>query len=124
MALIKLNPNVPVPFIPGFDRKNFKDPLTVHIKFTPAVILDDYISKTARELSEARNNDERDQIGKANDREMFLKQIVKVENFIIEGKLEENVELFYESIDADLRREIVMAIKNQSMLTEGQRKNS
>lgn len=124
MALIKLNKDQAIPYVPLFDRKNTKDPLTVYIKYVPAVLHDEFFSKLQNQVSEVTNLMARAEISQAHDKEMFIKQVVKVENFTDQdGKKIDDMSVFYDSIDNNLRSEIIAAMVSQSILTAGQRKN-
>lgn len=124
MALIRLDPKDTIEYIPRFDRKNGKDPLIVHMKFVPAVLRDTYLRNMGRELQNAGTDLEKSEISKAHDKNMFVAQIPKVENFFdAVGSPIDDVGVFYESIDYELRAELIDAMCSQSELTKGQRKN-
>jgi hypothetical protein len=124
MALIRLDPNELILFIPRFERNNHKDPLTVHIKYVSAVCRDEYLRRMGLELKDAGTDLRKLEITRAHDKEMFCKQIVKIDNYVnADGSPIEDVAVFYESIDWALRSELLGAMEDQATLTAGQRKN-
>lgn len=125
MALIKLNKDELVPYVPFFDRKNDTDPLTCHIKYVSAVDYDSIIQQFGFLVKDVQSAERRVEIKNGNDKDVFLNHVKKVDNFLDDkGEPVSSVSEFYDSIDTNLREEILGAMSNQALLTKGQRKNS
>jgi hypothetical protein len=124
MALIRLDPKTIIAYIPRFERNNIVDPLVVNLHYVSASRFDDYLNKMGRELREVSLEHERIAVHKAHDKNFFLSEIESVENFNdADGSAIVDIGVFYDSIDSELRAELIEAMKNQALLTEGQRKN-
>jgi hypothetical protein len=124
MALTELDPDKAVEYIPLFDRKNTENPLIIHIKYTSSKVYEGFLNDLAREAKTATNEESRVKINMAHDRSVFLKQVVKVENFLdSEGKEIKDVGRFYDAIDFHLKNEILETMISMGRLEEGQRKN-
>lgn len=124
MALIRFTKNQVIPYIPKFDRKTKDKPLTIYIKYVPAGLYDEYMLSMGDAMVDVKDTIERRKISKEHDKNIFVNQIEKIENFFDEGgKPINDVCIFYDSIDYNLRSEILDAMMSQAVLTEHQRKN-
>jgi hypothetical protein len=124
MALIQIDPEKAVEYVPVFDRLNKKNPLIVHIKYVPSLVYEEYLRELQTEGKGVTDEKKRLEISKAHDENMFLKQVVKVENFLdSDGNQVTDVKVFYKSIDHQLKMELIHAMVNTAELTAGQRKN-
>jgi len=123
MALIQLNKDKPVSYVP-ISQRGVEDPLTVWIKYVPAVLHDEYFSRLQIEVGNIASEEKKAQASAAHDKAMFLGQVTKVENFLDDdGNQINDVGVFYDSIDITLRKEIITVMVSHSLLTKGQRKN-
>lgn len=124
MALIQVDPDKAIEYVPVFDRGNKEDPLIVHIKFVSSLVYEEYLRDLQNEGKGITDDKKRVEITKAHDENMFMKQVVKVENFLdSDGNQVKDVKLFYQSIDYQLKMEILHAMISTAELTKGQRKN-
>jgi hypothetical protein len=122
MALIKLDPNKTIPYIPAVERTSSK-PLTVHLKFVNRKLYLEFTDRLSKELLSVDDPQIRLKINRAHDKENLVNQIVKIENFLDEnGNQITNIEDFVDSIDAATGHELVQAMQNQTLLLDGQKK--
>jgi hypothetical protein len=124
MALIQLDPDKIIDYVPLFDRKNTKDPLIVRCKYVPRKLSVAFSDVIARAIQEVSDRQKRVDIQRACDKEQFCKQVVEIKNFF-DDELNEITDpaIFYDMVDTNLIFEILEAMVNQSILTEGQLKN-
>jgi len=124
MALILLDPDKIVDYVPEFDRKNTEDPLIIRCKYVPRKLSLEFNDVIARAWGNVTDTHKRIEIERACNRDQFIKQVVEVKNFI-DGGGKEIIDpgVFYDSVDATLIFEIMDAMVTQSKLTGGQRKN-
>ena len=95
MALIQVDPDKAIEYVPVFDRGNKKDPLIVHIKFVSSLVYEEYLRDLQNEGKGITDDKKRVEITKAHDENMFMKQVVKVENFLdSDGNQVKDVKLF------------------------------
>jgi len=125
MALILLDPDKIIDYVPDFDRKNIVDPLIIRCKYVPRKLSLEFNDIIARAMQGVTDLHKRVEIERACNKEQFIKQVVEVKNFTDEeGKSVSDPGIFYDSVDSILIFEIMDAMVTQSKLTEGQRKNS
>ncbi len=140
MARIALRPGTVINYVPIDDRGD-AEPLTIGMKYVPykgnkenkgmtnyAARIDRRVAAQTKGLrldDFERRSEIQNDVGDEVDQEMFIENVTNIENFIdIQGIAITDPKEFYETIDTDLRGELVTAMKNMSKLTEGQIKNS
>lgn len=124
MALILLDPDKIVDYVPEFDRKNTEDPLIIRCKYVPRKLSLEFNDVIARAMQGVTDLHKRVQIERSCNKDQFMKQVSEVKNFTgPDGKKTSDSGIFYDSVDATLIFEIMDAMVTQSKLTEGQRKN-
>jgi hypothetical protein len=124
MALIQLDPDKIIDYVPEFDRANTTDPLIIRCKYVPRKLALEYADIIARSFDGVMDQQKRIQIERACNKDQFCKQVVEIVNYTAEGggPITDPAE-FYDSVDGTLIFEILDAMVTQSKLTEGQRKN-
>lgn len=125
MALIRLDPDAAIDYIPVFDRDNVIDPLIIKCRYVPRKLHLEFTDVLSRSLEGITDRQKRVDIQRACDRDQFCKQVIEIKNYFeADGKTPiADPGTFYDSVDGDLVFEIIEAITTQSKLTEGQRKN-
>jgi hypothetical protein len=127
MALITLDPETIIEYIPKFERDNANsiDPLIVKLRYMPHKKYLDYLSAMTREMSTTSDPERQTRISKSHDRKMFCEHVIGFENWNkLDGtKEDDDPGAFYDRNDKELIYEIQSAIQDSGKLTEFQRKN-
>jgi len=124
MALIHLDKDEEIPFIPESEKKTDK-PLTIYVKYMPHSVYSDYMSEMHDELNKNKSEINSRAIVARHDKKLFFKQVTRVENYLdSNGNQITDLVKFYEQIDFGLHAEIIATIKSHARLSEIQRKNS
>jgi len=124
MAIIGLKKGQIIPYVPESERYNETDPCTLHIKYIPNAVVEDGARKIASSLKNARDTKMLVAVQQAAQKQQFIDNVVKIENYGIGGQPITTAEEFYEVADTALIQEIIRAMENADRLSEGQRKNS
>jgi hypothetical protein len=131
MAIISFDETEIIDYIPEAER-NAEKPCTVRTRFVPYKKILNYTRQMKSEFaaasegvkSAARMSEVRNDIERKMQRRQFTESVAEILNYSIKGRAITDPGEFYDTADAELVTEILLAMQSAQTLTEGQRKNS
>jgi hypothetical protein len=123
MAIIGLKPGAVIPYVPLSERGDEKNPCTVYIKYVSNPQVRDYAVRVTAATRHSKTPESAVEKGLDVQRQQFIENVVKVENYSVDGAPVTTAEQLYDSGDQALIKEIIQAMESIALLTAGQRKN-
>ncbi len=125
MAIISLDPDVIIDFVPEYGgNKETKDPCVVHMRpltYAQGQVMErSVLSKLTGKYSAAKDN----KVRQGEQQAIMLKHIDSLSNYYVGEKLVADAETFFNSADTELLVEVLEALLSNTKLSEGQVKNS
>ncbi len=124
MAIIAFSKNVVIDYKPvyGGNRKSDK-PLIFRTRHISHSAAQDFRLYLTEQLSEVESSAERNRLARELQKKHFLDFAEGVDNYILDGEENTDLEVFYETADDALMAELLRAQLSSVMLSEGQVKN-